>query len=142
MQQPDRELRDASLGDLFKQLSGDMTLLVRQELELFRVEMTEKTRGLGGRVAGGAGMLSGAAVCGLMALGSLTATVILVLALVMPAWVAALVVTLVYGGVAAILALRGKHQLEEIKAPVPTQTMQTVKEDVEWAKTQANSVRK
>lgn len=139
---PDSDLREASIGDLFKRLSNDMMLLVRAELELFRVEMTEKTRDVGGRVAGSAGMLSAAAVCGLFALGALTTTIILLLALVMPAWVAALIVTVAYGLAAAMMALRGKHQLEDIKAPIPKQTIETVKEDVEWAKTRTNSARK
>ena len=137
-----REPREASIGELFKRLSDDMVLLVRQELELFRVEMTEKVRRQGGRVAGGAGMLSGAAVCGLMALGSLTATVILLLGIVIPVWAGALIVTAVYGVIAAMLALRGKHELEDVTAPIPKQTIQSVKEDVQWAKTRANSVRR
>jgi uncharacterized membrane protein YqjE len=141
-QQPDRDLRDASLGDLFKRLSGDMMLLVRQELELFRVEMTEKGKEVGGRAAASAVSLSAAAVCGLAAVGALTATLILLLALVMPTWAAALIVTVVYGAVAAVLALAGKRKLEEIQAPVPQQTIETVKEDVEWAKTRANSARR
>jgi uncharacterized membrane protein YqjE len=138
----DRELRDASLGELFQRLSGEMVLLVRQELDLFRVEMTEKTKDVGGRVAGGAVTLSAAAICGLAAVGALTATIILLLALVMPAWAAALIVTALYGFAAAIMALRGKQQLEDVKAPVPNQTIETVKEDVEWAKTRANSAKR
>ena len=134
--------RDASIGELFKRLSSDMTLLMRQEFELFRTEMTEKTKETGKRVGQSAGMLSGAAICGLMALASLTATIILVLALVMPAWVAALVVTVVYGIVAAFMAVSGKRKLEDVEAPVPTQTIETVKEDVEWAKTQTSSVKR
>ena len=136
------DLRDASIGELFKRLSSDMTLLMRQEFELFRTEMTEKTLRTGKRVGEGAGMLSGAAVAGLMALASLTATVILMLALVMPAWVAALIVTVVYGVTAAVLAVSGKRKIEDITAPIPTQTIETVKEDVEWAKTQTRSVRR
>ncbi len=136
------DLRDASIGELFKRLSGDISLLMRQEFELFRTEMTEKTVRAGKRVGEGAGMLSGAAVAGLMALATLTATVILVLALVMPAWVAALIVTVAYGVAAAILAVSGKRKIEDVTPPVPTQTIETVKEDVEWAKTQTKSVRR
>jgi uncharacterized membrane protein YqjE len=140
--QRDHDPRDSSIGELFKQLTSDVTLLIRDELELFRVEMTEKTKDIGTKAAIGAGMLSGAAVCGLLALGALTATFILVLAVVIPAWVAALIATVVWGAIAGLLALRGKHRLEDLSAPVPTQTVQTVKEDIEWAKTRANSVRK
>ena len=136
------DLHDESIGSLFKRLSGDMTLLVRQELELLRTEMTEKMTGLGKRVGEGAGMLSAAALAGLMALASLTATVILLLALIMPAWIAALIVTVVYGAVAAVMAIQGKHKIDDVTAPVPRQTIETVKEDVEWAKRQASSVKR
>lgn len=136
------ELRNASIGELFKRLSADTTLLVRQELELFRAEMTEQTKAFGGRAATSAGMLSGAAVCGLCALGALTATAILLLALVMPAWAAALIVSVAYGIIAALLALRGKRQLDDITPPVPKQTIETVREDIAWAKTRANSAKR
>lgn len=130
--------RDSSLGELFKHLTSDVTLLVRQELDLFRVEMTEKGKGLGA----GAGILSAAAVAGLFALGTLTAAVILLLALVMPAWGGALIVTAAYGIAAAILASSGKRKIEDAAPPVPRQTIETVKEDIEWAKTQARSAKK
>lgn len=139
MSSADEGLRDASLGELFKRLSSDMTLLVRQELALFRVEMTQKTKETGKRVGHGAGMLSGAAVSGLMALGALTATIILLLALAIPAWCAALVVTIVWGIAAGVMAMRGKHEIETATAPIPTQTIQTVKEDMEWAKSQTSA---
>lgn len=138
----DPDLRGESIGELFKRLTSDVTLLMRQEFELFRTEMTEKTKRVGTQVGEGAGMLSGAAVCGLFALAALTTTVILLLALVMPAWVAALIVTVVYGIVAAIMAVAGKHKLDDLKAPIPNQTIETVKEDVEWAKTRTSSAKR
>lgn len=138
----DPDLRDASFGELLKRLTADMSLLIRDEFELFRTEMTEKTKRTAAQAGQGAGMLSGAAVCGILALACLSATVILLLALVMPAWVAALIVTVVYGVVAAALAISGKHKFDELQAPVPRQTIETVKEDVEWAKTRTSSVGK
>jgi len=138
----DPDLRNEPIGELLKRLTGDLTLLMRQEFELFRTEMTEKTKRVGTQVGEGAGMLSGAAVCGLFALAGLTTTVILLLALMMPAWVAALIVTVIYGIAAAIMAIAGKHKLDNLKAPVPTQTIETVKEDVEWAKTRTNSAKR
>ncbi|MBV8636460.1 MAG: phage holin family protein [Candidatus Eremiobacteraeota bacterium] len=142
MESGDPDLRNESIGDLFKRLTSDMTLLMRQEFELFRVEMTEKGKRVGERAGMGAGMLSAAAVCGLFALATLTATVILLLSLVMPAWVAALIVTVAYGGVAGVLAIAGKRKLDTVRAPVPTQTIETVKEDIEWAKTRTSSARR
>ncbi len=135
----DPDLRDASMGELLKRLSGDMTLLIRDEFELFRTEMTEKTKRAVAQAGEGAGMLSAAAICGLLALMGLSATVILLLAMVMPAWVAALIVTVAYGIVAAVLAVSGKHRFDDLQPPVPKQTIETVKEDVEWAKTRTSS---
>src|ERR1700757_4099183 len=100
----DNDAREASVGELFKRLSSDMTLLMRQEFELFRTEMTEQTKRVGAQAGAGAGMLSAAAICGLFALAALTTTVILLLAEVMPAWVAAFVVSVVYGVIAAVMA--------------------------------------
>jgi hypothetical protein len=92
--------------------------------------MTEKGKKLGV----GAGMLGGAAVAVLLMLGSLTAFLIIVLALAMPWWAAALILTAVWGVIAAVLALRGRDELREMGRPVPEQTIETVKEDVQWLK--------
>jgi hypothetical protein len=59
----------------------------------------------------------------------------------MPAWLAALIVTVVYGVIAAVLALQGRNKVKQMGSPVPEQTIETVKEDVEWAKTQMRSDR-
>src|SRR5690242_11446952 len=97
------DLRERGTGELVKQLSGQVSTLVHQEVELAKAEMAEK-----GRKAGlGAGMFGGAGVAALLMLGSLTAFLILVLALAIPAWASALLVTVVWAGVAGLLALRG-----------------------------------
>lgn len=132
------ELRSHSTGDLVKQLSEQTTTLVRKEIELAKAELTEK-----GKVAGqGAGMFAGAAVVGLLALGTLTVVIIALLDKAMDLWVAALIVTLVYGAVAAVLAMRGRDRVKEGMPPAPEQTVETVKEDVQWAKSQAKSARR
>jgi hypothetical protein len=138
----DDDLRSASMGDLFGRLTQDMSALVRQEFELLRVEMGEKLLQSGRRLGEGAGMFSAAALTGLMAVASLTAFVILALALVMPAWLSALIVTVAYTIAAAVCAIRGKKTIDHVVMPVPTQTVETVKEDIEWAKTQATSAKK
>ena len=131
----EEDLRDRSLGELLKRLSQETATLVRQELDLAKAEVAQK-----GKVAGaGAGLLGAAGVAGLAALGAFTAFFILVLSLLMPAWVAALIVTAIYGAVAAILAMKGRTKIKEAKPPVPEQTVETVKEDVQWAKTRAKS---
>jgi uncharacterized membrane protein YqjE len=131
------DLHDRSLGELLKQLSEQTTRLVHQELELAKAELTQK----GKRAGMGAGMFGGAGALGLAALGALTACFILALDAVMAAWLAALIVAVVYGIIALVLVKRGQARIKAAGPPVPTQTIETVKEDVEWAKTQMRSDR-
>jgi putative superfamily III holin-X len=134
---PEDELRDRPIGDLVKQLAGQTSTLVRQEIDLAKAEMSQKAS-----IAGkGAGLLGGAAVVGLLAAGALTACVILALSEVIPDWLAALIVAVVLGAIAAVLALQGRNRIRAATPPVPEQTVETVKEDVEWAKTQRPSAR-
>jgi uncharacterized membrane protein YqjE len=133
----DREpgLREQPMGELFKKLSDDMSTLVRQELKLAQVEMTEK-----GKQAGiGLGMFGGAGLFGLLAALTLTTCLVAALSTQMKVWIAALIVTVVYGAVAGVLALQGKNRVADATPPVPEQTVETVKEDVQWAKTQMPS---
>jgi uncharacterized membrane protein YqjE len=131
------DLREQPIGDLLKQLSQETTTLVRKELELAKAEMAEK-----GKQAGkGAGMFGGAGVVGFLALGALTAALILALDTGMKAWLAALIVGLVYAAIAGVLALSGKKEVQQAGPPVPEQTVESVKEDVQWAKTQTPSAR-
>jgi uncharacterized membrane protein YqjE len=127
--------RDRSLGELLKQLSQETTQLVHQELELAKAELTQK----GKQAGAGAGMFGGAGALGLAALGALTACFILALNAIMPAWLAALLVAVVYGIIAFVLVKQGQARIKQATPPVPTQTVETVKEDVEWAKTQMRS---
>jgi uncharacterized membrane protein YqjE len=131
------DLHDRSLGELLKELSEQTTRLVHQELELAKAEITQK-----GKQAGmGAGLFGGAGALGLAALGALTACFILALNAVMPAWLAALIVAVVYGIIAYVLVKQGQARIKAAGPPVPEQTIETVKEDVEWAKTQMRSDR-
>jgi uncharacterized membrane protein YqjE len=134
----ERSLREESMGTLFKQLSDELSTLVRQELRLAQAEMTEK-----GRQAGrGIGMFGGAGLITFLALQSLTACLVALLATAMDVWVAALIITVVYAIGAGVLALSGKQQVSEATPPVPEQTTETLKEDVQWAKTQLPSANK
>jgi cbb3-type cytochrome oxidase subunit 3 len=131
-------LRERPLSEVAQDLTRDLSLLVRQEVELAKSEMAKK-----GRVAGpGLGMIGGAGVFGLVAAGALTAFLILALSIVLDEWLSALIVGVVLAGAAYVLAKRGKERVEEAGPPLPEQTIETVKEDVEWAKTQAKSARK
>lgn len=133
----DGDLREEPIGELLKRLSNETTTLVKMELDLAKAEMAQK-----GKEAGlGAGFLGGAGVVGLLALGSLTAFLILLLDGAMANWLAALIVTLFWGAVAGVLALQGKSKLKDATPPAPEQTIETVKEDVQWAKSQKPSAR-
>jgi MFS family permease len=137
-QVPPAEPRERSIGELFKDLSSETSTLIRQEMALARAELTEK-----GKEAGkGAGLFGGAGVVGLLAAGALTAAIILLLDKAMVAWLAALIVAVVYGAVAAVLAMRGREEIKHAAPPVPEQTVDSVKEDVAWAKTRARSAAK
>ena len=136
-QRSNEDLRDRPVGDLLKQLSEDTATLVRKEVELARAEVTQK-----GKQAGiGAGMFGGAGVAALLALGSLTACLIALLATGMKVWIAALIVTVLWAAIAGVLALLGKGRVQEATPPVE-QTVETLKEDVQWAKTQRPSAGK
>jgi len=124
------DLRDRPIGELLKELANETTTLVRQELDLAKAEMREKA----GKAGPGFGMWGAAGVAGLLALGSLTAFLILALDGAMPNWLPALIVGLVYSAIAGVLYVRGKHRVEEAGSPVPEKTIETVKEDVQWAK--------
>src|SRR3954453_22975140 len=129
--------RDRPLGELVKELAGQTSTLVRQEIQLAQAELSTK-----GKLAGrGAGMLAGAAVAGLLALIALTAVLIAALDTAMPLWLAALIVTVLWAVVGAALAARGRKELQQAAPPVPEQTVETVKEDIQWAKTQTGSAR-
>jgi hypothetical protein len=131
-------LTDRSIAELVKELSDQSATLVRQEVDLAKAELAVK-----GKQAGmGAGMFGGAGVFGLYALGALTACVILALATAVTAWLAALIVAAVYGSAAGVLALRGRTKLQQGVPPVPEQTVESVKEDVEWTKQRAKEGRR
>jgi uncharacterized membrane protein YqjE len=128
------DARERGIGELVKDLAGQTSTLVRQEIKLAQAEVTEK-----GKVAGrGAGMLAGAAVAALLMLGTLTAVLVVALDSALELWLAALIVTVIWGVVAAVLAQSGRKALRAATPPAP-QTVETVKEDIQWAKTQAGS---
>jgi uncharacterized membrane protein YqjE len=134
----DSAVSDSSTADLLKRLSDQTVTLVRQELDLAKAELAVK-----GKQAGlGAGMFGGASVFGLYAVGALTACLILAGGTAMAGWLAALVVAVVYGAIAGVLALTGKNKVQEGVPPVPERTVESVKEDFEWAKHRAREGRR
>jgi len=126
---------DRSFGEIAKDLSRDVSELVHKELELAKAEMTTKARGMGQ----GAGLLGGAGGAAMAALGAFTAFLVLLLAEAMDAWLAALIVAVGFGAVAYLLQLMGRRRIAETGPPVPEKTVESVKEDVQWAKSHAKS---
>lgn len=122
---------ERSLGELFSDLTRDMATLVRQEITLARVEMTQKVSVIGKNAAllavGGAMLFA--------AFLALMATVIIAIAYALPWWLAALIVTVVVAGIGLALVLKGIETLRHT-ALAPQQTIQSVKEDAAWMKEQ------
>jgi hypothetical protein len=127
------QVRDErSLGDLFSDLSRETTTLVRKEVQLAKAELTqsatEAARGIGMLVAGGA-----VAYAGLLFL--LLAIVFGLIEVGWDPWVSALVVGLVVVAIGAVLVLRARESLKPANL-APQKTVETLKEDAEWAKEQ------
>lgn len=131
------DMHERPIGELLKQLADETTTLVRQEIDLAKAEIEQRGR----RAGRGAAMFGGAGAAGLLALGAVTAAGVLALDLALPAWLAALIVAAVWAVVAGALALAGRDRVQEATPPAP-QTVETLEEDVEWAKTQVRSARR
>jgi membrane protein len=129
---------DESIADLMRRLSEQTTELVRQEIELAKAELQVK-----GKKAGiGAGMFGGAGVFGFYAFGALTACAILALATAVDGWLAALIVAVVYGAIAGVLALTGKNKVQEATPPVPERAIDSAKQDVQTTEERAKAGRR
>jgi uncharacterized membrane protein YqjE len=120
-----------STGELVSQLSEQVSTLVRDELALARAEVTEK----GKHAGAGAGLLGAGGVLALYGVGALLVTIGALLALAMPVWLAALIVTVVLFVAAGIAALIGKNQVKQAAPPAPTEAVDSAKKDVDAVKT-------
>jgi uncharacterized membrane protein YqjE len=125
--EPAAETGSESTGELVSRFSRDISTLVRNELQLAQLELSQKAKkaGLGVGMFGAAGLL---AVYGL---GALIATGILALALVVSAWLAALIVGVVLLIVAGLAALLGKKRVAQATPAIPEQTVDNLKRDVD-----------
>ena len=126
---PDKQ--DRSIGELFSELASETGLLIRQEIALAKVELTQKATRVGRNV--GYLVLGGAVAYA--ALLALLAAIIILLANFMPSWVAALVVAVLVGIIAAVLISKALAALKNTDV-APRQTVETLKEDAQWAKQQ------
>jgi hypothetical protein len=116
----------ASTADLVKLAGEQISQLVREELALARAEMTAKAK----RAGTGAGLFGAAGVLALYGLAALLATLVIVLDLVLPLWLAALIVTIVLLAAAGVMALVGRGQVREATPPVPEQAVGSIRADL------------
>jgi uncharacterized membrane protein YqjE len=124
---------DRSIGDILGDIADDLTTLVRQEIELAKTEAKHEAA----KAGKGAGFLGGAGVTGHLALLFASLALMFLLDTWMHTSLAALIVTVIWAAVAAVLGVRGREELQELKPKLET-TQRTIKEDVQWAKQQKN----
>ncbi len=127
------ESEEASAGELVKQLTDQTKTLVKQEMRLAQAELQEK----GKRVGIGAGMFGAGGLAAFFGAAALIVAIVLALSTALAAWLSALIVGVLLLAVAGAAALMGKKQIEQATPPVPEQTVETVKADVEHVKRRA-----
>jgi uncharacterized membrane protein YqjE len=127
---PEGQTQDQTLGALVHQLTQQVPELIRSELRLAQAEVAQK----GKRAGVGIGMFSVAGLLAFFAFGSIVATAILALSLVVDAWLAALVVALVLLAGAAVAGVVGKNKVAEAGPPTPERAIQGLKEDIATVK--------
>lgn len=128
-----QERRDErSLGELFGELARETSVLVRQEVQLAKTEMTQKASAVGKDI----GFLAVGGAVAYAGLLALIATLIIILGTVgLPWWLASLIVGVIVAGVGYFLVQKGLTALKH-ESMAPQQTIQTLKEDRQWAKEQ------
>jgi len=126
---PPPDVEGQSVGDLLGKVTTDLSTLMRQEVELAKVEIKEEAT----KAGKASGMLAGAGAVGYLVLVFLALTLMFALDAAMPIGWAALITAAVLGVVAALLFVLGRKRLQQVN-PKPEQTVETLKEDVQWAK--------
>lgn len=122
---------DRSLGEIVSKISDDLSRLMRQELQLAKVETTQEAK----KAGLAAGMLGGAALAGWMTALFVSMTVMWALSHVMDLAWAALIVTVIWAVVGAVLFVTGRKKMAQVN-PKPEQTIETLQEDKQWLKAQ------
>src|SRR5689334_8051614 len=121
---------EPSVADLVRRASDDLSRLVRDELQLAKLELAHK-----GKEAGvGAGLLGGGAGFAFFGVASLVTTAILGLATVLAPWLAALIVAVVLFAIAGVLAMVGRSRLRRSVPPVPEEALASAKADIDKIK--------
>jgi len=119
-------MQDSSAGDLVKQMSEQVSRLIRDELKLAEIEMTRK----GARAGRGIVMSGGGGIIAVYGIGCLLAAAVVALATALSAWLAAVIVGAALLATAAIAALLGRSQLKKATPPGPAQAVHSVKADI------------
>jgi membrane protein len=130
-----RPEQEKPLGELVQDLSRQTSTLIRQEMRLAQVELTEK----GKHASKGAGMFGGAGLVALYGVGALVAAAVLGLTTVLEPWIAAAAIGVGLLLVAGILALTGKKELDEAAPPKPELAIESVQRDIDTVKARARS---
>lgn len=130
------EVNEKSLGTIFRELSQEVSVLVRSEVALAKLEMRESI----GRVTAASSMFIAAVVIGLIGLTLVFVTAILVLALFVPAWAATLIVGVLLIGLAALLAVFGKKKIASVEW-VPNRTIESIRTDINTIKDDITRIR-
>ena len=127
------DLRDAPIGDVLNTVKEEGSNLVSQELRLAKAEMSGKAKdvGIGAGMFGGAGYMASIAGIALML------TVLYALGEAMDLWLAALITTVLFGAIAAVLALSAKKKIQQAGPPIPEQTVESVKQTIQTVKEEA-----
>ena len=133
----DRPPAERSVAELLGDLSQQLTSLMHQELELAKVELSQKSR----RMGVGAGLLGAAGALAYLALGALVACAVAALSGVLSVWLSALLVGAGLLMVAVLLALIGRSETKRGTPPIPHEAIESTKEDAAWLKTQISSAR-
>ncbi len=120
----------ASTGELIGQLTEQLSRLVRDEARLAQAEVAQKAKKLGI----GAGLFGGAGLFAFFGLAVLIAAAVLALALVLPGWLAALIIAVVLFVIAGVLALVGKKDVDKGTPPVPSEAIASTKADIATVK--------
>ncbi len=123
---PQPDATEASTAQLMSRLTADSSQLIRDEIALAKLELTERAK----HVGVGAGLFGAAGMLAWFGFGTLVAAAILALALVLPGWAAALIVAALLFAAAGGAALVGKKNVAEGSPPVPEEAISSVKADI------------
>lgn len=138
MQQPTSSITrpeddQRSIGEIFRDLLQDVGRIIRDEVQLAKAELAQKAT----RMRGAGGALAAAAICGLLSILCIVTACIAALALVMPVWLAAVIMGVLLGAVAGIAFTSGKRKLAHMDLR-PHQTIATIQDDVDWERQRAH----